>query len=96
MYYINIFLLLMIFRGLISRAPDVRKSNRRVKSVEDAEGQGDVAEDGPDRDGVEHDLLLVNITLEKNGVHDVDGQIGHEQKHQGVPASFSLLESNRV
>ena len=61
MYYINIFLLLMIFRGLISRAPDVRKSNRRVKSVEDAEGQGDVAEDGPDRDVVEHDLLLVNI-----------------------------------
>jgi hypothetical protein len=28
-----------------------------VKSVEDAEGQGELAEDGPDRDGVQHDLL---------------------------------------
>ena len=65
-----------------------------MEPVEDAEGQGDVAEDSPDRYGVERSLLLINISFEKKCVHDVDCQIRYNEKHQGVSPCLFLLKPN--
>ena len=81
---------------LVCRAPDVSQGHSRVKPVENAEGQGDVAEYGPALQRVKLLLGLINIPLEKYGVHDVDCQVGHNQKHEGIAPHFVLLESKRV
>ena len=67
-----------------------------MEPVEDAEGQGYMAEDGPSQDGVNRFLVLINVPLEKNGVHDVHCQVGYNQEHEGITSNFPLLERKGV
>ena len=53
-----------VLSRFVCRAPDVSQCHSRVESVENAEGQGDVAEDGPPLQRVEILLGLINIPLE--------------------------------
>ena len=61
------------------------------KPVEYAEGQGHVAEQSPYLKGEEVHLCLVDVGLEQEGLEDVDGEVCHDQEHQGVPSSSVLL-----
>ena len=66
------------------------------KPVEYAEGQGHVAEQSPYLKGEEVHLCLVDVGLEQEGLEDVDGEVCHDQEHQGVPSRSVFLGPGRI
>ena len=55
-----------------------------------------MTENSPHRGVVKHNLLLINIPFQKNGIHDVHRQVGQKQEHETVVPNFSLLKIHRV
>ena len=66
------------------------------KPVEDAEGQGHVAEHGPYLEGEEGHLCLIDVCFEQESLVDVHREVCHDQEHQGVPSSSVLLGPGRI
>ena len=66
------------------------------KPVEDAKGQGHVAEHGPYLEGEEGHLCLIDVGLEQESLEDVHSEVCHDQKHQGVPSSSVFLGPGRI
>ena len=70
--------------------------NNMCKPVEDAEGQGHVAQHSPDLEGEEGHLCLIDVGLEQESLEDVDSEVCHDQEHQGVPSGSVLLGPGRI
>ena len=59
--------------------------------VEDANGEGDVGEDGPGVGSVVIYLgLLVSVALEEHRLHDVDAEVADDEECDGVPSGHPL------
>ena len=68
-----------------------------MEPVEDTDGESHVAQDCPHVRAVELYLVfLVVVAPDEEGLHDVDGQVGHDEEGDCVPPSHLPLSSRRV
>ena len=68
-----------------------------MKSVEYTNGQSHVAQDCPHVGAIKVNLWgLVIVTPDQEGLHDVHGQVPHDQEGDRVPSLHQSLVMNRV
>ena len=68
-----------------------------MKSIEYADGQSHVTQNCPDIWAIEVNLWrLIIVTPDQESLHDVHGQVPHNQEGDGIPSLHQSLVMNRV
>ena len=82
---------------LVRRGPDVHQGHGGVEPIEDADGEGHVTEYCPQIRSIEIYLdSLVVVAPDKEGLHDVDCEVGHYQEGDNIAALHLSLSRGAV
>ena len=84
----------VVIPWLVRGGPNVREGDGRVKSIKDAEGQGNVTKEDPDDVAVELlALCLLRHVLDLHSLPEVDCHVGDDEESDQVATWLAVLKS---